>query len=801
MGDVRFALRQLSKSLGFTVTAVFTLALGFCASLAIVAFADAALVQPLPYPGPDRLAGVFERVPLFPRSNLSYLDYLDWKRLNTVFSSLAAYQGGGATLSTSSGAVEVTGARVSADFLRTLGVTPVLGRDFRDGEDLPSAAGTVILSYDVWQSRFGGKTDVLGQRVTLNDEPSVVIGVLPKDFTFAPVEPADFWMPLQPAGHCEARRGCHNLYGVGRLKDGVSLEAASANVAAIAATLERQYPDSNRGQGSVVVPLSDVIVGRVRAILLALLGGAVLLLVIAVTNVAGLVLVRADARRREIAVRSALGASRGRIVWQFAAEASALVGASAALGIAGASVCIRLLAALVPPDMAARLPFLRGVGLHAHVWAFAVIVCGLAVALFALTPLAQLSIAGGAAALAEGSRGSAGRTWSRLGGKLVVVELALAMVLIAGGALLARSLYGLLHVNVGMAPDHVAMIGVNVPRSYQGNAQIVALQRRVRERLESLPGVESVGTTSTRPIQGGNTNWIQVAGRPYHGEHNEVNGREIDDGYFRTIRARMLRGRGIEPTDDASKRPVVVVNQALVRKYFPDQDPIGQKLLYSSRAAPPPLQIVGVVDDIKESPLDATTAPTMYTAFAQDPDHGFWLFVRTSQAEESLLPTLAFAIHELDPDLATFGGNRLTHMIDDSEPAYLRRSGAWLVGSFAALAWLLGVVGLYGVVAYSVGQRTREIGVRMALGAQRGSVARLIVGEAARVVGIGLIGGALAAIGAATMVRSLLFGVSAWDAPTLAAAAAILGASALLASYVPARRAASLNPVEALRAD
>jgi predicted permease len=367
--------------------------------------------------------------------------------------------------------------------------------------------------------------------------------------------------------------------------------------------------------------------------------------------------------------------------------------------------------------------------------------------------------------------------------------------------LLTRSLYSLLHVDVGMVPQHVAMIGVQVPGSGHVKAQLVALQRRVRERVESLPGVESVGTTSTRPLQGGNTNWIRIAGRPYHGEHNEVNGREIDDGYFRTIRARMVRGRDMEPTDDASKPPVVVVNQAMVRKYFPGQDPLGQKLLYSSRPGAPPLEIVGIVDDIKESPLDGTTAPTMYTAFAQDPDDEFWMFVRTSQAEESLLPTLVSAIHGLDPDLATFGGNPLAYMIDHSEPAYLRRSGAWLVGSFAVLAWLLGVVGIYGVVAYSVGQRTREIGVRMALGAQRRSIARLIVGEAARVVGIGLIGGAIGSIGTVTMVGSLLFGVSAWDAPTLAAAAAVLGASALVASYVPARRAASLNPVEALRAD
>jgi predicted permease len=353
-----------------------------------------------------------------------------------------------------------------------------------------------------------------------------------------------------------------------------------------------------------------------------------------------------------------------------------------------------------------------------------------------------------------------------------------------------------------MVTDHVALIHVDVPASYEGKAQLVSLERRVRDRAEALPGVVSVGATSTRPLQGGNTNWIRIVGRQYSGgEHNEVNGREVDDGYFRAIRARVLRGRGIEPADDATKPQIVVINDALARKYFPGENPVGQKLSYASRTAIPPLEIVGIVDDIKESPLDTTTPPTMYTAFAQDPNDGFWLFVRTSQDEEALLPTLAAAIHELDPGLATFGGNRLTTMIAASEPSYLRRSGAWLVGSFAALAWLLGVVGLYGVVAYSVGRRTREIGVRMALGAQRGSVARLILREAARVIAVGLLAGLAGTIGAATMMRSLLFGVSAWDAPTLATVAAVLGASALLASYIPARRAASLNPIEALRAE
>ena len=801
MDDLRFALRQLRKSPSFAATAVLALGLGICASLAIFALVDAALLQPLPYPESDRLVGVYERVTMFPRSNLSYLDYLDWKKLNTVFSSLSAYQSSGGTLSTTAGAVRVPGARVSDDFFRTLGVTPAAGRDFRPGEDQPAAQKTVILGYAGWQTRFGGRSDIIGQTLTIDGDPFVVIGILPKDFTFAPVGGAEFWMPLRTTASCESRRSCHNLFGVARLKSGASLEAAADNIKAIAAALEQQYPDSNRGQGSVVVALTDVIVGSVRPILMTLLGGAVLLLVIAIVNVVGLLLVRAEGRRREIAVRGALGASRWRIVRQFIAEGALLVTFASVAGIAAASVAIRVLLTLVPAPMMAVLPFLRAAGLTAHVWIAAAAVALVSVLLFALTPLAQLSMAVSAHALAEGSRGSAGRTWSRVGSKLVAVELAVAMVLLAGGVLLTKSLSQLLHVKVGMEPDHVAVLAVDVPPSYKGNAQLLAVHDRVLERVATLPGVEAAGTASVRPLQGGNTSWIRFDGRPYNGEHNEINTREIDAGYFGTIRAHMLKGRPILRTDDASAPRIVVINRAFERTYFQGEDPIGHRMRFVSYETDRPFDIVGVVDDIQENPLDAVTPPTIYLSFAQGPNDGFWLFVRTAQSEESLLPTLTASIHGLDPDLATFGGTTLANMIGGSQPAYVRRSGAWLVGGFAALAWLLGVIGLYGVVAYSVGRRTREIGVRMALGAQQGSVARLIVGEAGRLVMSGVAVGAAAAVAAAMLMRSLLFGVTPWDGPTLAGVALILTASALIASYVPARRAASLNPVEALRAE
>jgi macrolide transport system ATP-binding/permease protein len=800
--DVRFAIRQLRKSLGFTFTAIFTLALGMCASVAIFAFVDAALIKPLPYPNPSRLVGVFESVSLFPQSNLSYLDYLDWKRLNTVFTSLAAFQAGGAALSTSAGAQRASGARVSDEFFRTLDVAPMLGRDFRTGEDLPAAPRTVILSYAAWQKRYGGQADVLGQAVTLNGAPHIIIGVLPRAFHFAPAGPVEFWTTLHASGPCDLRRSCHNLYGVARLEDGVSVQTAAANLTSIAQQLERQYPDSNRGQGAAVMALTDVIVGNIRPILMVLLTGAGLLLLIASVNVASLLLVRSESRKREIAVRSALGASAARVIRQFVTEGLVLVAAGSALGLASAYWATQLLTGLIPANIMARTPYLHDLGLNVRVLSFAGAIALLAAVLLAITPMWHVSLSDSRERLAEGSRGSAGNTWRRLGGKLVVVELATAMVLLVGAGLLGQSLYRLLHVDIGLQADHLATLGVSAPNStYSTNEQRAALERRILNRIAILPGVRSVGISSTPPLVGGSTMWIRVVGRPYHGEHNGVHYREVSSGYFTTLQARLLRGRYFTEEEDASKPPVVIINQAMVRRYFAGENPIGQQLLYAPISSQPSMEIVGIVDDVKEGPLDTATPPTMYVAFAQDPTNSFSVVVRTSQAEQSLIPTLIAAIHRIDPGISTSSGTTMSEIINDSPSAYLRRSSASLVGGFAAVAWLLGVIGLYGVVAYSVSRRTREIGVRMALGAQRSSVYQLILKEAGWLTAAGIVIGLVCSLATATLMRGLLFGVRSWDVPTLAAVAAVLGVSALMASYIPARRAASVNPVEALRAE
>jgi predicted permease len=801
--DLHFALRQLRRSPGFTLTAVLMLALGIGASVAIFAFVDAALIKPLPYQDPTRLVDVAERGKLWPRSNLSYQDYVDWKKMNKVFSALEAYTGGGYLMKTATGVEPVVAARVSAGFFRVLGVKPMLGRDFYDGEDQPSGGDTMILTYQSWQERFGGRKDIIGQTVDLDGVPNTIIGVLPASFQFAPRGKAEFWGTLHKLNNCEKRRSCHNMFGVARLKDGITVQSALADMTAVAKQLEVQYPGSNRDQGASVKPLYEQIVGDIRPILLVLLGGAVLLLVIACVNVSSLLLVRSESRKREIAVRGALGASPARLVRQFMTESLVLVLVGGLLGVLCAEVSMQGLSRLISKDMLANMPYLAGISLNLRVVMFAVAICVLAAGLFALTPILRVPLTTLREGLTDGGRGTAGTLWRRFGANLVVVELAVAVVLLVGAGLLGKSFYKLLHVDLAFQPDHLATMQVALPQTrYPKDPQWVAAQRQILDRIRSLPGVQSASLTSVFPVSGnGNTDWIRIVGKPYNGEHNEVNQREVSSDYFKTLEAKLERGRFFTDEEDASKPKVVIINKAFVSKYFPGEDPIG-RVMGDGDLTPKSLrQIIAVVDDIKESSLDVDTWPAEYTPANQGPDNYFGLVVRTSQAEATMLPVLRATVHQIDPGIGVFDEQTELQRINDSQTAYLHRSSAWLVGGFAALALLLGVVGLYGVIAYSVSQRTREIGVRMALGAQQSSVYRMILKEAGWLAGFGIVAGLMCSIAVATLIRKLLFGIHTWDVSTLAGVALVLGASALLASYFPARRAASVNPVEALRAE
>lgn len=796
--DLRFALRQLRKNPGFAVTAVLILALGIASSVAIFAFVDAALIKPLPYIDSSRMAVLYESIPIGPKFHLSYPDYLDWKRENKVFSSLNVFAPFGFMQKTPDGLRQADGARVSDGFFKTLGVVPVIGRDFHYGEDRPEAPRTTLLSYSAWQKRYGGNPNVLGQTVVLDNDPYVIIGVLPPDFNFAPAEPADFWAIVKP----NSCRGCHGLFGIARLKDGVSFATAFADIKSIAQQLEKQYPDSNRDQWAFMLPLTEVVVGDMRPILLVLMSGAGLLLLIASVNVASLLLVRSESRRREMAVRGALGASPQRLARQFVTEGMMLAAIGCVLGVVAAQQSMRLLATLIPKDMMASMPFLHGLGLNAHGIAFACLLAILSGALFALTPIVRVRFTAIRENLSEGGRGAAGLVWRRFGSNLVVVELATAMVLLAGAGLLGKSFYRLLHTDIGMQPDHIAMVRVDAqPEKYAKDEQRVALAREIAGRVAALPGVQSVGLTTKLPIEDGDwTTGFRIVGRPYHGEHNEVAIRSVSAGYMPALKTKLLSGRYFSDDEDASKPKVVIVNQALAKQYFPGEDPVGRQIAFGD-SADSRMLIVGLIDDLQEGQLDAAPRGAMYRPFNQGPDTGFVVLARTAQDEESLLPTLASTIRAIDPGMAIYQPMTMNEKIHDAPSTYLHRSSAWLVGGFAAMALLLGVVGLYGVIAYSVSQRTREIGVRMALGAQRGSVYRMVLTESGRLIACGVVLGLAGSVGAAMLMRKLLFGVGAWDATTLVSVATLLAVSAMLASFVPARRAASVSPAEALRSE
>ena len=801
--DLRFAFRQLRMNPGFALTAILILALGMGVSVAIFGFVDAALIQPLPYVAPNRLMDVNENSAMFPRSNLSRADYEDWKRLNHSFSSLESYGGNGYLLRTASGLEPVPGARVSDGFFRTLGVPPMLGRDFLPGEDQPGKAKIVILPYGTWIKRYGGRNDIIGQPITLDGDAYTVVGVLPREFSFEPRAIAQFYVPLLDKNECEKRRSCHNLYGVGRLRDGVTPQAARDEMQAIAAQLAKQYPDSNQGQGASVMPLAEYIVKSVRPVLLTLLAGAGLLLLIACVNVASLLLVRSEARKREIAVRGALGATPVRLSRQFVTEGLLLAGVGCAGGVMIAGWLMVLMKRLIPKPVADGLPFLGGVGVNAHTGLFAAAVAIVAALLMAATPVLRLSFQDIRDGLGDGGRASAGRFWRRMGTNLVVVELTIAVVLLVGAGLLGKSFYRLLHVDSGFVAAHLATVQVIAPsNTYTKNQQTVGLQREIIRRLSALPGVESVGITTDLPVQCNcNTDWIRIVGKPFHGEHNEVDEREVSPGYLPMLKARLLRGRMFTEDDNASRSQKIIINETLARKYFPGEDPVGQKIGNGALDPKSIREIIGVVADVREGGLDDEIWPAEYQAIYQNSDNYIAVAVRTSQDEKSILSTLVRTLHEIDPNLGTYGEITMTDQISSTQSALLHKFATWLVSGFAVIALVLGVVGLYGVIAYSVSQRTREIGVRMALGAQQSQVYKMVMRQAAWLTAAGIGAGLVCAVGASMLMRKILFGVAAWDVSTLAAVALVLGVASLAASFLPARRAASVNPTDALRAE
>jgi predicted permease len=804
--DLHFAFRQLRRKPGFALAAILILALGFGISVTIFGFVDAALLHPIPYPHPDRLVALYEVTAQLPNSGISRLDYEDWKRRNTTLSSLDVWAYSSHLLRQGETSERVSTALASSGFFHTLGVQPILGRDFLPSEDLPGAANVVMLTYATWQKRFGGRADVIGQSVNLSDDSYTIIGVLPSDSIFAPRGNGEFWMPLR-GDECEKFRECRDLLGVGRLRNGVTVTQAEADLKRVAAQLEAQYPGSNRGQSAGAQLLSESFIGDYRPILLTLLGGAGLLLLIACVNVASLLLVRSESRRREMAVRGALGATRLRLLRQFVTEGALLAVAGCAFGTAFASVAMPVLAKQVPTQMAGGMPFLHRVGFTAHTAFFASGIALLAFVLLSLMPALWLVGVNLRDGLSEGGNSAAGRLWRRMGANLVVVELMVAVTLLAGAGLLVKSFYRLLHVDPGFDTSHLATVMIQAPGSrYVNNQQTMVLFHEIEQRLSALPGVVSVGLTSDLPIQCNcNTDRIRIPGRPYNGEHNEIVRREVSPGYMATLRTRLLRGRMITEADDLPGPMAVVINESMARKYFPGEDPIGKKLGDLVLSPDSLREVVGVIADVHESGLDEDIWPAEYSSIHRVADTGFAVAVRTADEEKTILPEIVRTLHQIDPSLGVFHEMTMQEWIATKPTVVLHRASAWLIGGFAVMSLVLSIVGLYSVIAYAVSQRRREIGVRMALGATRRSVYVLVMKQSIVLAATGLVLG-LVCVGVVSMLlrkllAHVLFSVSARDTPTLIAVVLVLGVAAVIAGFLPARRAASVNPSEALRAD
>ena len=801
--DLRYELRALLKSPRFTSIALITLVLGIAADVAIFTFVDAALLRPLPYRDASRLVEVYDArsMDVNTQFEASYPDFLDWREQQKVFDGLAGYSGNQVLLR-GAGAPELLPSAVATDnFFQTIGVLPLAGRDFRAGEDLASAPRMAMLSYGWWQRHFGGK-DVIGQTLNIDGEPTTIIGVLPSDFHFAPVGDPDVWLTLHATGQLLQRRNLHWLSVVGRLKPGISREGAGAAMNLIAEGLEKQYPQSNDKLRTALVPLNEVIVGQIRPILLVLLGAVVLLLLIACANVANLLLARAMARRNEMAIRTALGASRARLIGLMLTEGLILSFTGAVAGVAVAYWTIKGFVAMIPATLLNYMPYLKHMSVDARVLLFA---CALAIitgVVFALVPAFQAANTEVQGALKDGSRSSHSSSWRRFASALVVGEVALAMVLLAGSGLLVKSLYRLLNVNPGFDQQNLLGMGVGLSQSRfpKGPDQLQAVQTLL-DRLRALPGVKSVGASSQLPVANmGNTSNLRVVGVPSATpQGREANSRSVNRTYFQTLGAELVAGSWFTESDNVNGPQRVIVNKTLADQFMPGLDPLKQQIWFTYSPTEKPRQVIGVVRDIKEGPLDSPARPAIYTPMEADARLFLGLLVRTEQKPDALSAEIQNAIRQFDPDAVTFNVQTMEDRIQRSPAAFLHRYPAVLAGMFAGLALLLGTIGLYGLVAYSVSQRTQEIGIRMALGAQRGSVLKMVLGQGVRLIVPGVLAGIAAAILVSYFMRSMLFGIHSWDPVIFVAVTAILAIVTLAASYVPARAATKVDPMVALR--
>ena len=809
--DLRFGVRMLLKNPGFTAVVVLTLALGIGANAALFSVVNGVLLNPLPFPQPEQLVTLHQSKPNFETGAMPYPNFRDLQRENRTFAAMAISRGAGFILTGAGEAERVSAQHVTADFFTVLGVMPQLGRNFAPGEDQSGAAPIVLISAELWQRKFGSAPDALGRSLTLDDRSYTIVGVLPASFNLrvSLFRPADAYVPIgqwnNPA--LENRGAALALHGIGRLKPGVTIEQAQADLNRVMSDLAVAYPDTNKGNGAKILSLKQRMVGSVGQILWLLLGAVGFVLLIACVNVGNLLLARSTGRTHEFAIRAALGAGRWRLLRQLLTESTLLALAGGGLGLAVAAWGTQAALSALPTT----LPRADEIGLDGRVLLFTLIISLAAGMLSGLAPALKTSERRLAETLKEGGRGAQGGRASAQG-VFVAVELALALVLLVGAGLMIRSLNALWNVDPGFRPDNALSFELNLPASISAGrtANPEAIRSALRElsaKLNSMPGVRAASfSASSRPLQGVNDNYFWLEGQPRPASASEMSSAllyRVEPGYLAAMGIPLKQGRFFTEQDNERSEPVVVIDEVFARKHFPNADPLGKRINYAGNLA----QIIGVVGHVKQWGLDADDTASIraqfYEPFRQMGDNGLprlssvGVVMRAEGASPALWDSIRRVVQSQNRENVIYSPQTMNEVIAGSLAR--RRFAMTLLNAFAVVALLLSSIGLYGVISYLVGQRTHELGVRVALGAQRSDVLRLVLNHGMKMALGGVALGLLAALGLTRLLAQMLYGVSPTDPATFAGIALLLTAVALLACFVPAWRATKVDPLVALR--
>ena len=800
LSDVRYAARNLLRRPGFTIIAVITLALGIGANTAIFSAINALLLKPLPFPELDRVVAVWDKLPSrgVQRNEVTVANYLDWQSQTQSFEQLALYRWWSANLTGIDPPERIQGFLVTANFLDTTGMKPIMGRTFLAEENQPGKDAVAVITHSLWQRRFGGDPNILNKTITINSITRTVVGVMPERFNFP--KGAEVYAPLAMTPELMKSRGNHSYYVLGRLKPGASIVGAQAELDNVSARLEQQFPETNKGWGAVIFPIVADTVRTYDTALWIMMGAVGFVLLIACANVANLMLARASGRQKEIALRTALGASRWRIVRQLLTESLIVALVGGALGVLIGFWGIDALRAANPGEASRFAPGWYQLGINAPVLLFTLGLSLVSGIVFGLAPALQASKTNLNDSLKEGGRQTSGSS-HRLRSSLVVFEFALSLVLLVGAGLLTRSFLALVKTDAGFNPDHVLTMNLVLPAAkYKDDPARAAFYNDLVQRVKAQPGVESAAVVNYLPLGGANSSdayLVEGEPEPGPGDENDGRYRVATPDYFRTMGISIVRGRGFTDQDKAGTLPVVIVNEAFVRKHWPGADPIGKRLrFYGPLERAPWMQVVGVVADVKHE-LNLAVTPEYYLPHAQDSWNAMVLVAKTSVEPGSLAGALRQQVWSIDKDQPVFDIKTMQEVRSTSVAVYSFSSV--MLGIFAFVALLLASIGIYGVMAFAVTQRTQEIGIRIALGARSVDVLKLVVKHGMKLALLGMVIGLAGSWAMTRFIGKLLVGVEATDLLTFSVVSVCLLVAAFVACYLPARRATKVDPLVALR--